>query len=151
MRAEREDIYGLVVSAILCSTPVAYISFEFALPNVSFPSFATNLLVVLIIAIVAGIPAGYLNKRIDFAIVSVIAYTALGYALAFAFYSVPFMFYHVQQVIPDLYYALFLRLTIILLFVFVVGGVLGMIGGQLIRESTGRKETKLLWGEESEP
>jgi len=147
MRAEREDLYGLVASALLCSTPIAYITFEFVLPNVSFPSFSSNLLVVLLIAVMTGIPAGYLNKRTDFAIVSVIAYTALGYALAFAFYSVPFMFYHVQQVIPDLYYALFLRLTVILLFVFVVGGILGMIGGQLIRDSTGRKETKLLWGE----
>ena len=151
MSAEREDVYGIVASTLLCSTPIAYLSFEFALPNVSFPSFSSNLLVVLVLSVLTGIPAGYLNKRVDFAISSVMTYTALGYALAFAFYSAPFMFYHAQQVIPDLYYALFLRLTIILLFVFVVGGILGTIIGQLVRESTGRKETKLLWGEEPKP
>jgi hypothetical protein len=151
MRTERADVYGIVASTILCSTPIAYICFEFVLPNVSFPSFSSNLLVVLVLSVLTGIPAGYMNKRADFAIISVITYTALGYALAFTFYSVPFMFYHVQQVIPDLYYALFLRLTITLLFVFVVGGIMGMTAGQIIRDSIRRQETRLLWREEPKP
>lgn len=151
MRIERADIYGMVVSTLLCSTPIAYMSFQFALPNVSYPAFSSNLLVVLVLSLLAGVPAGYLNRRVDLAIISVITYTAVGYALAFAFYSVPFIFYRVQQVIPGLYYALFLRLTITLLFVFVVGGILGTIIGQLIRDSIRRQETKVLWGEEIKP
>lgn len=148
MRIERTDIYGIVAATILCSTPIAYMSFEFVLPNVSSPGFGSNLLVILILSVITGVPAGYLNKRVDFAITSVLAYTALGYALAFTFYSVPFMFFHAQQVIPGLYYALFLRLTITLLFVYVVGGILGAIVGQLIRDSIKRQETRLLWGDE---
>lgn len=148
MRIEREDIFGIVASTFICSTPLAYMSFEFVLPNVSVPGFGSNLLVILLLSVLTGVPAGYLNKRVDFAIVSVILYTALGYGLAFAFYSVPFAVFHAQQVIPGLYYALFLRLTITLLFVFIVGGIMGMIGGQLVRDSIRREETKVLWGEE---
>ncbi len=144
---ERNDFYGLVASAVLCSTPIAFLTFEFMLPNVSFPNYGKNLLIIFLLSILTGIPAGLLNSKTKWAIVSIFLYTIIGYLLAFLFYMFPFAFYHAALAIPGLYYAAFLRFTVILVFPFIFGGIIGVVGGQYFRESFGREETKVLWSE----
>ena len=150
MNTEREDIYGFVSAVLMCSTPVAFLAFEFMLPNVSFPSFGKNLLIILVLAIVAGICSGLLNKKVGPAIVSVFVYTILGYLLAFLFYMFPFWAYGATLEIPGLYYAAFLRFTVILVFLFIFGGIVGVMGGQFFKDYIGREETKILWSEKPE-
>ena len=150
MRADREDIYGFVASVLMCSTPVAFLTFEFMLPNVTSPNFGKNLLIILVLSIVTGIPAGILNKKTKPAIVSIFVYTIGGYLLAFLFYMFPFWAYGATLEIPGLYYAAFLRFTIILVFMFVFGGIIGVMAGQYSRDYIGREETKILWSEKPE-
>jgi len=147
MKAERESVFGLVASVLMCATPIAFLTFEFMLPNVSYPGIGKNLLVILLLSILTGIPAGLLNKKTNFAIVSIFLYTIIGYLLAFLFYMFPFVAYNANLAIPGLYYAAFLRFTIVLVFLFVFGGIIGVVGGQYLRDSVGRVETKILWGE----
>ncbi len=148
--AERADIVGFVASILMCSTPIAFLTFEFMLPNISYPNFGKNLLIIFILSILTGIAAGLLNKKTNFAISSIFAYTLLGYLLAFLFYMFPFVAYSASIAIPGLYYAAFLRFTIILVFIFVFGGVIGVVGGQYFRDSFDREETKILWSEKPE-
>jgi|GEM_PF-1495537 len=148
MAVEREDLYGFVTSALICATPVAYLTFEFMLPNVSFPNFGKNLLITMLVSVLTGVPAGLMNKRTSMGIASVLVYSLVGYLVAFVFYMVPFVAYGASLTIPGLYYAAFLRFTIILMFLFIFGGIIGVVGGQYLRESTGREETKLMWGDE---
>jgi len=145
MKAERADIIGLVATTLMCSTPIAFLTFEFMWPNVSFPSIGMNLLVILLLSIVTGMPAGILNRRANVAIISVFLYTVLGYLLAFLFHMFPVVAYDVTLSIPGLYYAAFLRFTIVLLFLYIFGGIIGAVLGQYIRDSVGREETKVLW------
>lgn len=147
MRFEREDLWGFALSVFLCSTPVGYLVFEFMLPNVSYLAFGKNLLVILILSVVAGVPAGLLNRKTNLAIVSVFVYTVIGYLLAFLFYMIPFVAYGATLAIPGLYYVAFLRFTVVLAFVFLFGGIIGVVAGQYLRDSMDREETKLLWGE----
>ncbi len=147
MKAERLDVYGFLASALLCATPVAFLAFEFMLPNISFPRFGKNLLIILLLSILTGVASGLLNRKTSFGIVSVFVYTIVGYLVAFLFYMFPFVAYGAELTIPGLYYAAFLRFTIILVFLFVFGGIIGVVGGQYLRDSIGREETKVAWPE----
>ena len=148
MKVERGDLIAFVVTALVCSTPVAYLTFEFMLPNISFPAFGKNLLIIFLLSILTGVPAGLLNRKTSYAMVSVFVYTIVGYLLAFVFYMFPFAAYGAQLTIPGLYYAAFLRFTIILVFLFVFGGIIGVVGGQYLRDTVGREETKLAWADQ---
>jgi amino acid permease len=148
VKVEREDVLGFVLASAMCSTPVAFLAFEFMLPNISFPRIGKNLLVILVMSVLTGVPAGLLNKKTSLAIMSVFVYTMVGYLLAFMFYMFPFFVYDASLSIPGLYYVAFLRFTIILVFLFVFGGIVGVVAGQYLRDSLNREETKILWSDE---
>jgi hypothetical protein len=150
VKLSRADLKGVGLSALLCSTPLAFMSFEFMFPNISTPAYGKNLLLIMGISILCGIPAGYLNRRVDLAIVSVLVYTMVGYGLAFLFYSVPYTVFGAEQILAEVYYLLFLRFTVVLVFLFIFGGFMGAVAGQLIKDSTGRRETRVLWEEPSD-
>lgn len=148
MSLEREDVYGFVASILMCSTPVAFLAFEFMLPNVSTPNIGKNLLVILLLSLLTGLPSGLVNRKVKFAIVSIFVYTIIGYLLAFLFYMVPFWAYGATLTIPGLYYVAFLRFTIILVFLFLFGGIIGVMLGQYLKDYIGREETKVLWADD---
>ncbi len=143
MKIDRKDltVFGLV--SLLSATPIGFMTFDFMFPNVSTPSLGKNLLLIFALSALAGIPAGYFQKRTDLATMSVILYAAVGYVMAVVLYSAPYSFYHLQNILPSFYYAMFFRFTIILLFLYVFGGFVGAILGQIIRDSVRRDETKL--------
>jgi len=147
VRIEREDIVGFVLATLLCAPPVAFLAFEFMLPSISFPPIGKNLLAVMLLSILTGVPAGLLNRKTSLGIVSVFTYTIAGYMLAFLFYMFPSVAYGATISIPGLYYVAFLRFTIILVFLFVFGGLIGVVSGQYLRDSFDREETKVLWAE----
>jgi hypothetical protein len=88
-------------------------------------------------------PSGYIARRTDVAMMTVISYVALGYTLAVVFYSVPYTVYNLHLVLSQFYYMLFFRITILLLFFFVLGGFIGTILGQVVRDSIRKEETRL--------
>jgi hypothetical protein len=116
-------------------------TFDFMFPNISTPSLGKNLLVVFLLSILTGMPSGFFSRRTDLSMVSVFLYTAVGYALAVLFYSAPYTLYNLEQILPDIYYAMFFRFTIILLFLFVLGGFMGAVFGQMVRDWIRREET----------
>jgi len=137
----REDVLKIVLIALISAPPIAFMSFDFMFPNISSPSLGKSLLAVFVLSILTGMPSGYFNRRTDLAMVSVFLYTAVGYALAVLFYSAPYTLYNLEQILPDIYYAMFFRFTIILLFFFVLGGFMGAVLGQLTRDWIRREET----------
>lgn len=141
MKLEREEVVKLALVAFISAPPIAFMSFEFMFPNISSPSFGKSLLAVFLISILTGMPSGFFSRRTDLAMVSVFLYTIVGYALAVVFYSVPYTLYNLEQVLPDIYYAMFFRFTIILLFLFVLGGFMGAVFGQMVRDWIKREET----------
>jgi hypothetical protein len=143
MKVTRDDIIKMIVTALLGSTPIAFMTFDFMFPNISFPSLDKNLLAEFLLSILIGVPAGYIARRTDVAMMTVISYVALGYTLAVVFYSVPYTVYNLDLVLSEFYYTLFFRMTILLLFFFVLGGIVGAIFGQIIRDSMRKEETRL--------
>jgi uncharacterized membrane protein len=141
MRMDRDDAYKMLFVGLLSSTPIAFISFDFMFPNITTFSFSKNLLLILLVSILVGMPGGYFIKRTSLVMVSVILYTAIGYAEGVLLYSTPYTLYHLQNILPDFYYALFFRFTIILLFLFILGGFVGAVFGQMVRDAIGREET----------
>jgi len=143
MRLGREDAKKVMAISLMSAPPIAFMAFDFMFPNITTPSMNKEMLVMLAVSILAGIPSGYFNRRVDLAMLSVIAYTAIGYILAVVYYSTPFTLYDIELILPGLYYALFFRFTIILLFIFVLGGFMGTVFGQLVRDSMKKETTKL--------
>ena len=94
-----------------------------------------------LLSILFGMPAGYMTRRTDVAIVTVIVYVFIGYILAIIAYSAPFLFYDFNVIFPDLYVLFFLNMTVILVMLFFLGGVIGVILGQVLQESYERDET----------
>jgi glucan phosphoethanolaminetransferase (alkaline phosphatase superfamily) len=141
VKLSRDDMIKLALTSFISAPPIAFMSFEFMFPTISTPSFGKSLLAVFLISILTGIPSGYLTRRTDLAMTSVFLYTAAGYILAVVFYSVPYTIYDLQQVLPDIYYAMFFRFTMILLFLFVLGGFLGTLFGQMVRDWIKTEET----------
>jgi uncharacterized membrane protein len=100
-----------------------------------------NLMAAFLMSILFGMPSGYMTKRTDVAIVAVIAYVTIGYVIALVAYSAPFLFFDFGIVFPDLYIMFFLNMTVILEMLFFLGGIVGVIMGQILRESYEKDET----------
>ena len=147
MKLVREDFVKLVLISLISAPPIAFMTFDFMFPNVSTPSFGKSLLLVFLLSILTGMPSGYFTKRTDLAMVSVFFYTAVGYALAVLFYSAPYTLYDLENLLPAFYYAMFFRFTIVLLFLFILGGFLGTVFGQMVRDWMRGEETGLVFAE----
>jgi magnesium-transporting ATPase (P-type) len=147
MKVNRDDTIKMIVIALLGSTPIAFMTFDFMFPNISTPSLEKNMMAVLAISALVGLPCGYLSRRTDMAMMTVILYTAIGYALAVVLYSAPYLTHHIALILPGFYYAMFFRFTLLLLFLYVLGGFVGTVLGQWIRDSIGTEETSLTWKE----
>lgn len=145
MKLTKENLVTLLIVSLLGSTPIAYITFQFMFPNISTPSLGKNMMVLLLICMAVGVPAGYLTRRMDLALLSVIGYTAVGYLLAVVMYSAPYLFYDLELLLPSFYYSLFFRFTVILLLLFLIGGFVGAAVGEFFHESMRKGETKLTW------
>lgn len=143
MRIDRSDAVRLGLVSLLSAPPIGFATFDFMFPNVSTPSMGKSLLLIFALSVLAGIPAGYFQKRTDAAMMSVILYTAVGYVMAVVLYSAPYTVYNVQNILPSFYYAMFFRFTIILLFLYVFGGFVGSVLGQLVRDSIRKEETRM--------
>jgi hypothetical protein len=143
MKLTKDDFVKLVLVSALSAPPIAFMSFDFMFPNISTPSLQKSLMVVFLLSILTGMPSGYFTRRTDLAMVSVFFYTAVGYALAVLLYSAPYTLYNLDQVLSDFYYAMFFRFTIILLFLFVLGGFMGAVFGQMVGEWVKKEETQL--------
>ncbi len=143
MRLTRDDVIKLALVSALSAPPIAFMTFDFMFPNISTPSLGKSLMVVFLLSILTGMPAGYFIRRTDLAMVSVFFYTAVGYALAVLLYSAPYTVYNLDQVLSDFYYAMFFRFTIILLFLFILGGFMGAVFGQMVKDWVRGEETQL--------
>ena len=143
MKFTKEDVAKMALISLISAPPVAFMTFDFMFPNISTPSFGKSLLLVLSLSVLTGMPSGYFTKRTDLAMVSVFFYTAVGDALAVLLYSDAYTIYNLEQVISDFYYAMFFRFTIILLWLFVLGGFMGTMFGQMVRDWISREETGL--------
>jgi hypothetical protein len=143
MKLAKEDITSLALVSMISAPPIAFMTFDFMFPNLSTPSLQKSLLAVFLLSILTAIPSGYFIRRTDLAMVSVFFYTAIGYALAVLLYSAPYTLYNLEQVLPSFYYALFFRFTIILLFLFILGGFMGAVFGQIVGDWIRREETRL--------
>lgn len=147
MKLTTDEVVKALLLMVMSGTPIAYMSFDFMFPNISTPSLEKNLLVLFLMSMLAGIGPGYFLRRTSLAMMTVILYVAFGYALAVTMYSTPYTLYDLELVLPSFYYALFFRYTIILLFLFVLGGFIGVVFGQLVWDSIRREETRLSWTE----
>jgi len=143
MKLTKDDVVRLALVSILSAPPIAFMTFDFMFPSISTPSLQKNLMTVFLLSILTAIPSGYFTARTDLAMVSVFFYTAIGYVLAVLLYSAPYTLYNLEQVLPGFYYAMFFRFTIILLFLFILGGFMGAIFGQMVRDWIRREETRL--------
>lgn len=138
----RGDDWTVILFLTLISAPaIAFMTFDFVFPNISSPSLDKNLMVAFLMSILFGMPSGYMTRRTDLAIVTVIFYVVVGYLIAIVAYSAPFLFYDFGVVFPDLYIMFFLNMTVILEMMFFLGGIVGVIMGQVLRESYERDET----------
>ncbi|UCE90903.1 MAG: hypothetical protein JSV90_05605 [Methanobacteriota archaeon] len=136
-----DDWKRILVLSLISAPAIAFMSFDFVFPNVSTPSLDKNLLVAFLVAALFGTPAGYFNRRTDHAIMTVFVYITIGYVIALIAYSAPFLFYDFEVIFPGLYIMFFLNMTVILIMLFVFGGIVGVIVGQVLRESYEREET----------
>lgn len=141
MRVRGEDWRRMGVMALMSAPGVAFVFFDFIFPNLTTPSLDKNMLVLFLLAIMFGMPSGYLTRRTDLAIVTVLLYVAMGYAMAVAAYSAPFTIYDFSIIFPGLYFMFFVNMTVIPLLVIVLGGFIGVILGQALGESMDREET----------
>jgi len=147
MKVRREDVTVMAFMSLMAAPLIAFMTFDFMFPNITTPSLEKNMMVMFAISILAGMPAGYFIKRTDVAMVTVILYVVVGYALALLYYTMPYLIYDIDIVVPGLYYVLFFRITVVLLFIFVLGGFIGAVFGQLVRDSIKKETTRLTWDE----
>jgi len=145
MKLKKEDLAKMGLMMLLSAPPIAFMTFDFMFPNISTPSLQKNLMVVFLVSILAAIPSGYFTMRTDLAIVTVFLYTAVGYVLAVALYSAPYTVFNLEEVLPSFYYGMFFRFTVILLFLFILGGFIGTIFGQMVRDMVRKEETGLIF------
>jgi hypothetical protein len=141
VRVRGEDWRRMLVMAALSAPGVAFVFFDFIFPNLTTPSLGKNMLVLFLLAIMFGMPSGYLTRRTDLAILTVLLYVIMGYALAVVAYSAPFTVYDFAIIFPGLYFMFFVNMTVIPLLIVVLGGFIGVILGQLLGESMDREET----------
>jgi len=141
VRVRRDDWKRMLVISLMSAPAIAFMAFDFVFPNLTTPSLGKNILVMFLLSILFGMPSGYLTKRTDLAILTVIVYVALGYSMAILAYSVPFSIFDFSVIFPGLYYFFFLNMTVIPLMIMVLGGFVGVILGQMLGESMDREET----------
>ena len=141
MRIRAEDWRRMLVVALMVAPAIAFMTFDFVFPNMSTPSLGKNMLVAFLLSILFGMPSGYLTRRTDLAIVTVIMYVFIGYIIAIVAYSAPFTVYDFNIIFPGLYFLFFLNMTVIPLMLMVLGGFIGVIMGQLLGESMDLEET----------
>lgn len=141
MKIRMDDWIRVLVLALITAPAIAFMAFDFVFPNISTPSLQKNLLVAFLLSILFGMPAGYMTRRTDVAVVTVLVYVFVGYILAIIAYTAPFLFYDFSVIFPDLYVLFFLNMTVILVMMFVLGGIIGVILGQILQESYERDET----------
>lgn len=141
MRVRGEDWRRMLVMALMSAPGVAFVFFDFIFPNLTTPSLDKNMLVLFLLAIIFGMPSGYLTRRTDLAILTVLLYVIIGYVLAIVAYSAPFTVYDFSVIFPGLYFMFFVNMTVIPLLIIVLGGFIGVILGQLLGESMDREET----------
>jgi len=147
MRFQKEDLMRMGFISVLSAPPIAFMAFDFFFPNISTPSLGKNMLVVFLLSILSGMPSGYFSRRVDAAMLTVILYVAVGYSLAVVFYSAPYLIFNLELLVPGFYYTMFFRFTVILLFLFVLGGFMGAVFGAMVRDSVRREETRLTFPE----
>jgi VIT1/CCC1 family predicted Fe2+/Mn2+ transporter len=150
VKLNRDDVAKMGLMALLSAPPIAFMTFDFMFPNISTPSLEKNLMVVFLISILAAVPSGYFTRRTDLAMVTVFLYTAVGYILAVALYSAPYTIFNLEQVLPAFYYAMFFRFTVVLLFLFVLGGFIGTVFGQMVRDMIRKEQTSLTFKDGNE-
>ena len=143
MKLRRSDLAVLGVVTVLGTFPIGFMTFDFMFPNMSTPSLSKNLLAAFLISILVAIPAGYLTRRVDMAMITVIMYVASGYLFGLVLYSSPYTIYSLHQILASFYYAMYFRFTIIMLFIYTLGGFMGAVFGQYVRDSIGKQETRL--------
>ena len=143
MKLRRSDLAVLGVVTVLGAFPIGFMTFDFMFPNMSTPSLSKNLLAAFLISILVAIPAGYLTRRVDMAMITVIMYVASGYLFGLVLYSAPYTIYSLHQILASFYYAMYFRFTIIMLFIYTLGGFMGAVFGQYVRASIGKQETRL--------
>lgn len=142
MKVRSDDWIRIFVLALITAPAVAFMTFDFVFPNISTPSLQKNLLVAFLLSILFGMPSGYMTKRTDIAVVTILVYVLVGYILAVVAYSAPFLFYDFDVIFPGQYVMFFLNMTVILVMLFFLGGVIGVIMGQILRESYESDETE---------
>ncbi len=148
MKLAGEDLLKSLLVMVMSGFPIAFMSFDFMFPNMSTPSLEKNLMVLFLISILAGVAPGYFMRQTSLAMLTVILYVAFGYCVGLVMYSTPYSLYDIELVLPSFYYTLFFRYTVILMFLFVLGGFIGVVFGQLVRDSISREQTRLSWTEE---
>ncbi len=141
MRIRGEDWKRMLVVALMSAPAIAFMTFDFVFPNMSTPSLGKNMLVAFLLSVLFGMPSGYLTRRTDLAIVTVIMYVFIGYLIAIVAYSVPFTVYDFSIIVPGLYVMFFLNMTVRPLKLMVLGGFIGVIMGQMLGESMDSEET----------
>jgi len=141
VRIRGEDWKRMLVVALMSAPAIAFMTFDFVFPNMSTPSLGKNMLVAFLLSVLFGMPSGYLTRRTDLAIVTVIMYVFIGYLIAIVAYSVPFTVYDFSIIFPGLYFMFFLNMTVIPLMLMVLGGFIGVIMGQMLGESMDSEET----------
>jgi hypothetical protein len=141
VRFGKGDLTRMLAVSLFSIPAVAFIVFDFVFPNISTPSLEKNMLVAFVLSILFGLPSGYFVKRTDQAIFTVLIYVFCGYALAMVAYSAPFIFYDFSIIFPGLYFLFFLNRTFILIMLLFLGGIIGIVLGQILRDTMETEET----------
>ena len=141
MRIGRGDLKRMLTISLFGIPSIAFVIFDFVFPNISTLSLEKNMLVAFLLSMLFGMPSGYFLKRTDQAIITVLIYVFFGYALALVAYSAPFIFYDFSIIFPGLYFLFFFNRTVILIMILFLGGIIGVVFGQLVRDSTETEET----------
>ncbi|MCJ7489595.1 MAG: hypothetical protein MUO87_05580, partial [Thermoplasmata archaeon] len=87
MKIRLDDWIRVLVLALITAPAIAFMTFDFVFPNISTPSLQKNLLVAFLLSILFGMPAGYMTRRTDVAVVTVVVYVLAGYVLAIIAYT----------------------------------------------------------------
>lgn len=141
MRIRMEELKRMLAVSLFSIPAIAFMIFDFVFPNISTPSLEKNMMVAFLLSLLYGMPSGYFLKRTDLAIATVLIYVFLGYVLALVAYSAPFIFYDFRVIFPGLYFLFFLNRTVVLIMLLFLGGIIGVVIGQMLRESAETEET----------
>jgi fructose-specific phosphotransferase system IIC component len=141
VKIDKRELLKLPLLALLSAPPIAFATFVFVFPNVSTPSIEKSLPLAMLVGLFGGIPSGYYMTRTSTALVSVIVGSIAGYIFALVLYSTPYLLYDIELILPEYYYGMFFRFTIVLLLIYMFVGFVGAVMGQLLRGLRGGGET----------